>query len=215
MFKLRTVLMMAIAVAALQALPSTANAQLPQSAVQQLTPQFQFGGRNYVCHDPWITIAYNDAFAGTREIQGAGEAGQCNKYLYNGGSWSSYAELYQTVKSFVAIQSAARLSFSKQALANGTWRITIDGGPGFVRHEIISHDGGTLITSDGAGLAVSTVVSQGGGNITVKQGSNILTNNGGTLVGSGGASYRTLSTSGDELRINLGRSVVILRKANR
>jgi hypothetical protein len=213
MLKFRTMFMAAMAAAFLMALPLIASAQLPQASVEQLVPKYRAQGP---CRDPWVTIAIIDTFAGTRSINGVGDFGDCDKSRYNGGSWSNYAELYRAVKTAFANAMSVNLAISKQALANGTWKITttLPTSQGtFINNQIISHDGGTLITSDGAGLSVSSsVVSQGGGNI--------LTNNGGTLVGSGGSSvvsqgggnFSVLSASGDEARVNLGRSILILHK---
>jgi hypothetical protein len=212
-FRIRTVFAAAMAAAVLMSLPSIANAQLPQASVEQLVPKYRAQGP---CRDPWVTIAIIDAFASTRAINGVGDFGDCDKSRYNGGSWSNYAELYRAVKTAFDNAMSVNLAISKQALANGSWKITttLPTNQGtFINNQIISHDGGTLITSDGASLSVgSTVVSQGGGNI--------LTNNGGTLVGSGGSSvvsqgggnFRVLSVSGDEASVNLGRSILLLRK---
>jgi hypothetical protein len=199
-------------------LPSIASAQLPQSVVDQLTPKYRSQGP---CRDPWITIAINDVFANTREIKGVGDAGECNKYLYNGGTWSNYAELYKAVKQSFDDQAAGRLQITKKALANGNFEIatSIVGRPEFTNTQIVSHDGGTLLTSDGAGLTIS-VVAQGGGNMIGNSGStlvstnggNILSNNHGSVVGPGGASYKTLSINDNEAQVNLGRSVLVLRR---
>ena len=104
MLKLRTILLLLMAGGVLVSLPSVASAQLPQSVVDQLTPKYRSQGP---CSDPWITIAINDVFGNTRKIQGGGETGECNKSLYNGGTWSNYAELYKAVKTYFDKQTAA------------------------------------------------------------------------------------------------------------
>ncbi len=202
MFKLRNILMAMMTAGALLSLSAAASAQLPQSVVQQLTPKYQFGGPNFVCRDPWITIAINERYGGTGKIQGIGDYGECNQYRYNNGSWSTYAELYRAVNTAFNNQAAAGLIITKQNLANGTVKITtsLAGRPDFTANQIISHDGGTLITSDGAG-------------ITMKQGSNILTNNGGTFISDNGSAARSLlSVNGDEASVNLGRSILLFHK---
>lgn len=95
MLKFRTILLVVMAGGILVSLPSATSAQLPPSVVEQLTPKYRSQGP---CSDPWITIAINDVFANTKRIQGVGETGECNKYQYNFGTWSNYAELYKAVK---------------------------------------------------------------------------------------------------------------------
>ncbi len=222
MSKFRTIFMAVMAAGILVSLPSIASAQLPQSVVDQLTPKYRNQGP---CRDPWVTIAINDAFANTHAIQGVGETGECDHSKYGkAGSWSSYAELYQSVKMAFNNQAAARLTITKDALPNGNWKITTKSADGkFVHNDIVSHDGGTLLTSDGASLIIASVVSQGGGNIVSRDGAGVvsqgggnrpepgklLTNNGGTMtVGQG----KLLAVSDNEMRVYLGGSVLILKK---
>jgi hypothetical protein len=203
MLKFRKTVMAMMAAGVLLTLSSVATAQLPQSVVDQLTPKYRAGGQYYVCRDPWITIAISDAFAGTRGVNGVGDAGECNKELY-GGQWSSYAELYQLVKNAL---TKGGFTITKQALGDGTIRITSDFGQGFVRHELIGNSGSTLLSSDGAGI-----VAQGGGNITIHQGSNVISDGSASVVGTGGSSYHLLSADGNEMRINMGRYLLLLRR---
>lgn len=191
--KFRTMFLSSLALISFVYVAPTANAQLPQAVVDQLTPKYQFGGQNFVCRDPWITIAINELYGGTGKINGIGDFGECNIYWYNNGSWSNYAELYRAVKQAFDNQRAAGLVITKQTVGNGNYKITtsLSSRPDFTATQIISHDGGTLITSDGAG-------------ITMKQGSNILTNNGGT--------FSVLSVNDNEASVNLGRSILLFRK---
>ncbi len=194
MLKFRTILVAIMAATVWLSLSVAANAQLPQSVVNQLTPQYSAGGRFHICRDPWITIAISDIYGGTRNVNGSGDAGECNAALY-GGQWSNYAGLYQLVKN--ALNSGA-FTVTRQTLADGTIKLTTDFGQGFVRNEIISHDGGTLLTSDGAGIMVN-------------QGSNVISDGSATLIGNNGSTFkRTLLSAGDELRINLGTYSLLL-----
>gem|GEM_PF-5251753 len=68
--------------------------------------------------------------------------------------------------------------------ANGQRKIVTDAGSDFSWTQIVNQDGGTLITSDGAG-----VIASGGGNFS-------------------GMS----TTDGNEKRIKLGKSVLIITK---
>lgn len=208
MLKLRTIFMAVMAAGIFVSLPSLASAQLPQSVVDQLTPKYRRLGP---CRDPWVTIAINDVFGNTRTIQGVGDWGECDHSRYGkAGSWSSYAELYQSVKTAFNNTAAARLTITKDALPNGDIKITTKSADGkFVHADIITHDGGSLLASDGATLAVASVVAQGGGNLIGHNGSTLLTNNGGTMtVGQS----KLLAVSDNEMRVYLGGSVLILKK---
>jgi hypothetical protein len=230
MLKFRTIFMAVMAAGILVSLPLMASAQLPQSVVDQLTPKYRRLGP---CRDPWVTIAINDVFANTRTIQGVGDWGECAPIKYGTmGSWSSYADLYQSVKT-VFNNTSGRLTITKETLPSGNLRVTTQSANGkFVHNDIVSHDGGTLLASDGATLIIASAISQGGGNILVNQGSNVvgpggasaisqgggngpkdggklLTNNGGTMTVS---KLNLLAVSDNEMRVYLGGSVLILKK---
>ena len=180
MSKFRTMLLATFAAIILLSLCSaTANAQHPNPSAQ-LVAQARNQGP---CSDPWITIAIWDIFASTRQPAGVGRFGDCDPQRYNNGSWSSYADLYQGVKTAFDNMSG-NVTTTKSSQPNGTWKIVTDAGSGFVWTQLVSHDGGGLITSDGAG-----VVASGGGNFSGKS-----------------------TTVGNEKRIKLGKSVLIIKK---
>ena len=181
MFRFKIMLFTVLATGFLMSFSAvTANAQLPQKSVDSLVPKARSQGP---CSDPWVTIAIWDIYASTRAINGVGKYGDCDTQRYNNGSWSSYNELYQGVKTAFNNMSG-NVTTSKTALPNGNVKITTDAGGGFVWSQIVSHDGGTLIGSDGAG-----VVATGAGNFA------------GLAV-----------TQGNERRIKLGKSVLIIKK---
>src|SRR6185436_6134607 len=129
MSKLRTIFMAVMAAGVLVSLPSIASAQLPQSVVDQLTPKYL---RQGPCRDPWVTIAINDVFANTRTIQGQGDLGECDPHRYQDGSWTSYADLYQGVKTAFNNLTAAGVKTTLTRLGNGMGKLAVDGGGGFV-----------------------------------------------------------------------------------
>ena len=180
MTKFRTTLFTFMAVAILLSLSSaTANAQHPNPTAQ-LVPQARSQGP---CSDPWITIAIWDVFASTRQPAGVGRFGDCDPQRYNNGSWSSYAELYQGVKTAFDNMSG-NVTITKSSQPNGTWKIVTDAGSGFVATQIITHDGASLVSDSGG-----TIVASGGGNFSGKA-----------------------ITDGNERRIKLGKSVLIIKK---
>jgi hypothetical protein len=176
----RTMLFLSLAACALLSLSSlTANAQHPNPSAQQVAQARSQGP----CSDPWITIAIWDIFASTRQPAGVGRFGDCDPQRYNNGSWGSYADLYQGVRTAFDNMNG-NVSTTKSSLSNGTYKIVTDAGSGFTWTQIVSHDGGTLIGNDSAG-----VVASGGGNFSAKA-----------------------ITIGNEKRIKLGKSVLIIRK---
>lgn len=52
---------------------------------------------NGVCRDPWITGAVSKVM--NRPPRGRGELGECDMYRYGSGSWSSYTDLLNKVRS--------------------------------------------------------------------------------------------------------------------
>jgi len=143
------------------------------------------------CQDPFVSIALTYKRLGTymtgsstSYINGVGSFGECQSSLYNGGSWKSFDELYRGMQTAFGNMSG-NVSIRMANLGNGTARITVDAGPGFVDNmtvKLIGHDGGSLIGHDGG-----SVIAQGGGNFHVQ-------------------------STGTEKRINLGKSVLIIRK---
>jgi hypothetical protein len=124
-------------------------------------------------------------FASTRQPAGIGDLGECNPALYNGGSWSSYGELYRGVKTALNNMSSANVTITKTSNGDGTVKIVTDAGGSYKWTQtvkVVSHDGGTLISQDGAGIILN-----GGGNYTVQ-------------------------TTSIAKRINLGKSVFVVNK---
>lgn len=164
-----------------------ASAQMRNPTAQEIAHAKSTGP----CSDPQITIALTYKRLGnymtgssTSYINGVGNLGECQSSLYNGGSWSSFAELYRGVETAFNNMNG-NVSIKMSNLGNGTARITVDAGPGFVDNmtvRLIGHDGGSLIGHDGG-----SVIAAGGGNFHVQ-------------------------STGTEKRINLGKSVLIIRK---
>jgi hypothetical protein len=184
MTKFRTMLFTSLAAGVLLSLSSvTANAQHPNPSAQ-LVAQARSQG---TCSDPWITIAIWDVFASTRQPQGVGRFGDCDPQRYNNGSWSSYAELYQGVKTAFDNLTSSGVTTTLAPLGGGQAKITTNAGGGFLATQtvrLIGHDGASLIGMDG-----STIVASGGGNFSGKA-----------------------ITDGNERRIKLGKSVLIIKK---
>ena len=165
----------------------TATAQMRNPTAQEIAHARSTGP----CSDPQISIALTYKRLGnymtgssTSYINGVGNFGECQSSLYNGGSWSSFAELYRGVETALNNMSG-NVSIKMSNLGNGTARITVDAGSGFVDNmtvKLIGHDGGSLIGHDGG-----SVIAAGGGNFHVQ-------------------------STGTEKRINLGKSVLIIRK---
>jgi hypothetical protein len=192
MSKQKFVSIIIIIFAALSVFAATMSAQIRNPTAQEITHAKTTGP----CRDPWVSIALTykrlgTYFTGTSTtyIAGIGDFGECNSQLYNGGSWSSFDELYRGVQEI----SNSGLRITASSLGNGQLKITTDGGGGFIHHDtvkVLSHDGGTLINMDGASIVI---------------------NHGSNVVGPGGASYRVQSVT-NEKRINLGKSVLVMRK---
>lgn len=109
------------------------------------------------CSDPWITWAYIDASAGTVGVVGFGNSGECNKMLYNNGSWNNYTDLYNSVRQYRNNMSSAGLNWVKKAQRDGSvaYYVTIDGvkfGSIFKNGYLVGNDGASLIGNDSAGL---------------------------------------------------------------
>ncbi len=149
---------------------------------------------NNPCTDPWISLAVSvvkTSNAGPGRASGSGAADECAPRLYNGGKWSSYAELVQAVRAH------------KQALASANLMWAMDGGAPAIK--VID------MSRDVAGQPAK-IVASGGGNIVASGGGNIVASGGGNIVASGGGNYKTLSV-GEKLRIPLaGGMVLVIRK---
>ena len=162
---------------------ATANAQyrFPDPTSQQ-TEQARRSGP---CRDPWVTIAVYASTAGTKQIAGAGDFGECNPALYNGGSWNGYNDLHYAVEKALRALSNAGVTISMTSLGGDRRQLIIDGGGGYKS---------------------STVL-----NIMINNGANLISNDGSSLVAAGAGNFRVKYT-GTEKRINLGKSVLVIRK---
>lgn len=117
-------------------------------------------------------------------VAGAGNYGDCQTTMYNNGSWSSYDELYRGVQTAQSNMRSAGVSISMTSLPGNKFQIKTDAGGGYVATQIITHDGASLSSMDG-----STLIASGAGNFSL-----------------------TAITEGNEKRIKLGKSVLILKK---
>ena len=177
MSKFKLMFFSVIATAVLISLSSaTAYAQYSNPTPQQTQHWREVGP----CRDPWVSSAVTN-YKGV--VNGVGNFGECNAQMYNNGSWNSYQELFDGVKT--AFQNMrGNVTISKTTMGNGNFKIVTDGGSGFVETKMITSDGASVITNDGA-----TVIASGGGNFS-------------------GMS----TTDGNEKRIKLGKSVLIIKK---
>jgi len=137
--------------------------------------------RSGPCRDPWITIAIFFLNGGTQKIAGIGGFGECNPALYNGGSWSNYNELEHAVEKTKSALNSAGVGYQMTSLPGGNAEIKL--------------------------LDRGAVVDK----IQVNNGANVISNDGNSLVASGGGNYTVQSTA-TEKKINLGKSVLIIKK---
>lgn len=141
------------------ALCLSAAAQAQGNPSQQDTERY----RGKPCRDPWINLAFRDS--GGAQPVGAGDLGECSPALYNGGSWSSYAELLGAVR-------GARSAVAGQGLA---WKFVQNAdNKSDVRVGLIS--GGNVIAVGGG-----NVIAVGGGNVVAPGGANVIAVGGGNL----------------------------------
>ncbi len=186
MSKFRTVLLAVIGALVMLSIASIANAQRPNPS-DRLVAQARSQGP---CRDPWITIAIWEKFASTRQPAGRGDEGECKPALYNGGSWSSYNGLYNAVDQTLSRLQEGSVNFEANRQSNGQTIVRLRES-GVERDKwLISQDGSSLVSHDGG-----SIVAQGGGNIILNGGGN-----------------RHVQSTATEKRIDLGRSVLIIRK---
>lgn len=135
------------------------NAQAQNTPSQQETNNY----RNKPCRDPWINLAFRDSGGG--QPVGAGDLGECNPALYNGGSWNSYQQLVNAVRT-------ARQSLANQGLA---WKYLKNmDNPNDIRAGLVA--GGNVVAAGGG-----NVVAAGGGNVVSPGGGNVISVGGGNL----------------------------------
>jgi hypothetical protein len=143
------------------------------------------------CRDPWVSKAVYE-YKG-RTAAGVGDFQECSPALYANGSWHSYAELAQAVRNNLGGLNSGGITFAMDAPVNQTAKLkTLVNGTeiGSAQVRLIGHDGASLVSHDGGG---------------------IVSHDGGGIVASGGGNLRLLSTA-TEKRINLGKSVLIIKK---
>src|SRR3954471_20490987 len=133
MTRIRTLMLVAAATLATLCV-GNANAQMSGPTLDRMTAQAREKGP---CRDPWITVAYWELTGSTRNPQGVGNLGECASILYNGGSWSGYADLYRYVSQFY--HTAPSGTFMTSKVSNG-WKLstTVEG---LTVSQIISNDG--------------------------------------------------------------------------
>ncbi|MBX3592924.1 hypothetical protein [Sphingomonas sp.] len=116
------------------------------------------------CGDPWVTIALETVYGRVPDRL------HCSISLYNGGRWSSYAELLGAVR-------AGRYSFRP---------VRIDGnGPLAGRFALGIFQGGSLVAAGGGNMVAAgggNMVAAGGGNMVAAGGGNVILQNGNALV---------------------------------
>ncbi len=186
MFKFKSILFTLLAAGVLMSLSSAmANAQNYVTPTSQATANAR---RTGPCSDPWVTIAIIEVTGiSRRSIAGVGEFGQCNTALYNGGSWSSYPDLANAVHKVQQALSGAGVSFQMTSLGGGQAQIKV-------------MDGGTVADK----MTVQLISANSG---------KLISQDGGTLVASGGGNHQySVQSTSAEKRINLGKSVLIIKK---
>lgn len=176
-----------ILVISLTGLSAVANAQ-PSTPSAEKTEQAR---RDGPCRDPWVTIALKVAKAGFDRIEGVGDLGECNYQQYGGGSWNSFQELYGYVDEALRKQREQNVGWVKAAIGNGNFNIDLkDLSTRENLWHIVAAGGGNVVANDGAGI-----VAAGGGNHT-----------------GGGSNYRIAGAEGARRVIDLGKSVIIIKR---
>ena len=172
MTKFRTMFFSIMAAGILLSLSAvTANAQIPNPSAQRVADASAKGP----CRDPWITLAIWAKTGGTRQPNGVGDLQECSPALYNGGSWSSYDQLYRAVDQTLSGLNSAGITFSMSSPVNGvvTLKTLVNG---------VAIGSGTVRVGQILGNSSSGVVAQGAGNIISQGGSGLVSNSGGTFV---------------------------------
>lgn len=152
-----------------------------QQYANPTSEETQTARRQGPCRDPWVSMAIRRVMG--RAPQGQGDFGECNYRMYNNGSWNSYNELAQAVK--LALGNVAK---------------------GGVRFEITRAGVGAAIKVLHSGTIVDTMQIK----LIGQDGASLVTESGSTIVAAGGGNY-TVQSVGNEKRINLGKSVLIIK----
>jgi hypothetical protein len=196
MSKFRTMFFSIIASGILLSLSSTiASAQRPNPSAQRVAQARAQGP----CRDPWITIAIWEKFASTRQPNGVGDLQECSPALYNGGSWSSYDQLYRAVDQTLNGLSSNGISFSI-SVSNGIATL------GTLANGVTIGRGTTRVVAQGAG----NVVAQGAGNLITQDGAGLVSHDGGGFV-VGGYALQSISDACKKVSIGGGKYFVVRR----
>ena len=156
------------------------------------------------CRDPWINQVYQQ-LAGRKPV-GTGDACECNKNLYNNGSWGNYNELSGYVKQL--LDSGLRFGYAPVgsnnvlAVAQGNQIIAVS----------LFDQGGNLVAA-GAGNLVAAgagnLVASGGGNLVAAGAGNLTGLNSNTAGFSFGSARGLLSTGQRRVTTSGGGALVI------
>lgn len=125
--------------------------------------------------DPWIFQSYKELY------NRAPNALELNIKNYNGGTWSSYAELKQFVQDFQSSMRQAGMTVST-AYVNNMAVVGIRQNGQQIAVAALSLNGGQIISNDGA-----SIISGGAGNIISGGAGNIISGGAGNLIGQDGA----------------------------
>lgn len=156
--KIRFAMLLTAAVTGLALMPNTALAQTTPTQAEVSAAQ-----RSGRCADPWISIAIAATTGGGIPV-GRGDEDQCNKTLYNNGSWSTYQDLYRAVDT--TLRNMKRQGVEMQ-MRNGAPALVAVDLRAMVANGLIGHDGATLIGNAGGTIAEGwgSIVAAGGGNV--------------------------------------------------
>ena len=106
---------------------TTANAAVANPNAQQVE---KARSANY-CSDPWITWGIWWVTASTRNPNGVGTSGECNPQLYNGGSWSNFDQLQQSIHDSLNAIAAGGGRITLTAVSASQLQVKTDLGGGF------------------------------------------------------------------------------------
>jgi len=118
--------------------------------------------------DPWIKEIYNSTWG--RDPEGI----EWNINNYNGGHWTTKAELMKAIYEWRKNMAAASVTFATSVKkANGNALVGV-------------YQNGTQIAVDLVNVSNGNIVAQGGGNIVAQGGGNLVGNSGGTIISTNG-----------------------------
>jgi hypothetical protein len=156
--------------------------------------------RNKPCADPWVSRAWVDLSASTEVAPGMGSVGACDTNIYNGGRWSSYAELVgyvRGVRNSLYQQRAQFRSFTGRNRERGVALLDLNERGAVLGGWIVGTNGGNIIAAD-----AQRIVASGGGNIVASGAGNIITN--------AGSNY-SLQATGAKRVIKLPNAAIIIK----